>query len=155
MTLIITLLIIGFVLVAAEVLVPGGILGIFAFIVFVAATIVASNAYGGSAGLLVFCGSILGSVATFLGMFKYVAISKNGGGLRLDAAIEGNASGQTLDPSLIGQSGVTTTKLVPNGLVSVGDQDFQAHSEDGYIESGESVTIHGIRHGDVLVRKSI
>ena len=155
MTLIIILLILGLALVGAEVLLPGGILGIIALILFISAAIVASNAFGGSIGMLILLGAGVGSVVVFFGMFKFVAVSQSGGGLRLDSTIDGNTSGQTIDPSLVGQSAITATKLVPNGLVTIGDKDMQAHSEDGYVEVGTNVTIHGIRNGDLIVRKSI
>ncbi|MGB0371102.1 MAG: NfeD family protein [Opitutales bacterium] len=155
MTLILILLVLGFILVGAEVLLPGGILGLIALIVFVIATVVATNTYGGTGGLITFAASALGSAITFFSIFKWVAISPSGGGLRLDAAINGNSSSQSLDPALVGQTGVTATKMAPNGLVSVGDQDLQAHSEDGFLDIGTAVTIHGIRHGNIVVRKTV
>ena len=155
MTLIIILLIAGFILVGAEVLLPGGILGVIALVLIIAATIIATNTYGGGAGMLVLFAGGLGSLTTFFAMFKFIAVSPSGGGLRLDSAITGNASGETIDPALIGQSGVATTKLVPNGLVTIGDNDMQAHSEDGYVDIGESVTIQDIRNGDLIVRKTV
>lgn len=155
MTLIVILLIAGFILVAAEVLLPGGILGIIALGVFAGAIVLAATNFGSSAALAVFGVALLGSVGVFFSMFKYIAVSKGGAGLRLDSAVEGNASGTTLDPELIGQNGTATTKLVPNGLVSVGSQDLQAHSEDGYIDVGTPVIINGIRNGNIIVRKAI
>ena len=155
MTLIVILLIAGFILVGAEVLLPGGVLGIIALGVFIGAISLAAVDFGSSAALAVFAVTLIGSCITFFSMFKYIAISKSGAGLRLDAAVDGNASGSPIDPALIGQSGTTATKLVPDGLVSVGDQNLQAHSEDGFIDVGAAVKIHGIRNGNIVVRKAV
>lgn len=155
MTLVLILLILGFILVAAEVLLPGGILGIIALGLFIAATIVASSNFGSMAGMLVFAGAALGSLITFFGMFKFIAISPSGGGLRLDSKISGTSSSKKIDPSLIGQSGTTTTKMAPNGLVSIADNDHPAHSEDGFLDAGIRVTVHAIRNGNLVVRKTL
>ena len=96
MTLIIILLIAGFILVGAEVLLPGGILGVIALVLIIAATIIATNTYGGGAGMLVLFAGGLGSLITFFAMFKFIAVSPSGGGLRLDSAITGNASGERM-----------------------------------------------------------
>ncbi|MEM7672195.1 MAG: NfeD family protein [Verrucomicrobiota bacterium] len=155
MTLVIVLLVIGFILVGAEVLLPGGILGILALVLFIIATSIAATSYGSNAGLLTFASAFIGSIITFFSMFKWVAVSPKGGGLRLDAAIQGHATSQSVDPALVGQNGIASTKMAPDGLISVGDQDLQAHSEDGFLEIGTQVTIHAIRHGNLVVRKTV
>lgn len=53
--------------------------------------------------------------------------------------------------SLLNQSGTSVTPLTPSGTVRIGDTEYDAVSDGGYIDSGSSVTVAEIRNHRLVV----
>ena len=152
MTLIVVLIVVAFVLIAAEVFMPGGILGIFAIVFLLGATVIAYQEMGAPGAILTGTASILGGILVFIATLQLLSRTKLGKGFRLDAKVSGKAVGNNLSSDLIGRVGSTVTKLVPNGLIAVDGNQYPAHSEDGYADLDTPVIITSIRGAFFNVR---
>jgi len=143
MTLIITLLVAALLLFLFEFLLPGGILGIVGGILILVATGVAFNEYGaGAAALVLVTGLILGGL-TILLEIQLIRKTKFGQRFIAQGAIEGSASGNAdrMTKDLIGEEGVTLTKLVPTGKVEINGETYTASSRSGHVEAGVNVKV--------------
>lgn len=58
----------------------------------------------------------------------------------------------SFDISLIGKEGVVSTELKPAGHILIGGQLYQALSETGFIEKGNSVKVVGGKGSHLIVR---
>ena len=67
---------------------------------------------------------------------------------------EGYIGVETEQRSLVGETGVSHTVLRPSGKVKISDKLYDAKSEYGFIEKGESVKVTRYETGQVYVVKS-
>lgn len=140
MTIAPTLFIIGLVLMAGELLVPGGILGGIGAICFLVASVDIWVAFGPTWGLL----SIILSMAVGLGMvFLEVRLMRSGPLARwfyLSQKTPPTPS-KSAEGIPAGTIGKAVTRLNPTGLILVGEKRLEAISRDGLIDEGAEVTI--------------
>jgi membrane-bound serine protease (ClpP class) len=140
MTIAPTLFIIGLVLMAGELLVPGGILGGIGAMCFLAASVDIWIAFGPIWGLL----SIILSMAVGLGMFFLeVRLMRSGPLARwfyLSQKTPPTPS-KSAEGIPVGTTGKAITRLNPTGLILVGEKRLEAISRDGLIDEGAEVTI--------------
>ena len=61
------------------------------------------------------------------------------------------SNGETLS-SLIGQIGIASSTLRPMGKVHIGEEEYDAQSEFGYIENGLEVKVTGKKNTTLIVR---
>lgn len=134
------LFIVGLVLMAGEILVPGGILGTIGAICFLAASVDIWNAFGPMWGLA----AILGSMAAGLGMFFLeVRLMRSGPLARwfyLSQKTPPTPS-KSAEGIPAGTVATTATRLNPTGLILVNGKRLEAISRDGLIEEGAEVVI--------------
>lgn len=140
------------VLVFFEVIIPGGILGILAFLCVLAASYVGYQEYGLFIGFLIFVVSgILCLVLCFVEL-KFLSKSKFGRGLFLKESVSGYSNRQT-SSDLIGMTGTTVTRLNPSGKVEIEGKHFEAYSEDGYLDPGASVVVRAKDDFKLIINK--
>jgi membrane-bound serine protease (ClpP class) len=53
--------------------------------------------------------------------------------------------------SLLNQTGTALTTLRPSGTITIANAEYDAVSDGGYIDSGSSVTVVGIRNHRLIV----
>ncbi len=141
MTLIFGLIVAALGLIFCEVLLPGGVLGLVAAGCIIAATAIAGSQYGILAGTAVLFGSLVAALILTVIEFRYFAKTRYGQRFFLKHAVVGHSNTAKADASVIGQTGTTLTRLNPSGKIEVAGRTYEAFSQDGYIESGESVKI--------------
>ena len=154
MILIFGLVLATLVLVFFEVLVPGGVLGILAFVCLITATVIASMDYGFIVGLSVFVGTMIASLALTIIEFKIFANTTLGKRFILTDAVTGHTKEEKHLDTLIGKTGTTLTRLNPSGKVSIGNKSYEAFSQDGYLEANQSVRVISSDNFKLLIKKS-
>ncbi|MCG8599884.1 MAG: NfeD family protein [Verrucomicrobiales bacterium] len=152
MTLILLLSIIGIVAILAELVLPGGILGVIGIGLLVAAVVVTFAKFGATAGivasvlLLIFCFVVLG---WWMKYFHRLPLTRK--------LILQNESGEEDEKkeernSLLGKSGTTLTDLMPSGRVKIDGQKIDVIAESGSIGVGVDVTVVAVRGPSIVVR---
>lgn len=151
MTLIIALIIIGVLLVVAElVLLPGlSVAGIGALICYGIAIYFGFSTYGTNGGLIVI-GSILilSVIATVLSLR-----ARTWHKLALTQEIDGKSQIQPQDTLKIGDRGVTVTRLAPMGKVTIDGETYEAKSLGNiYLDPQQEIEIVGFENFNVIVK---
>ena len=145
----VTLFVVAAALVAAELVLPGGVLGGAAALAAVAA-VVACFFHSQRAGALSLCGLVvLGPVAWWL----YVRNIDRIVGARDVVLGPGDPSvGTPVFALRPGQPGVAVSELRPGGVCEFGDQRVPSQSEAGVIRAGTPVRVVAYADGRATVR---
>jgi membrane-bound serine protease (ClpP class) len=138
--------IIGFVLAALvlvffEVILPGGILGGLGALCILVATWFGFDTYGLLGGVGVLLGALLAVGILVFVEFKLLARTPLGQCFFLKTAVDGHTRAAPAADSIIGKQGAAVTRLSPSGMVEIDGQQFEAYSQDGYIERGHKVAV--------------
>ncbi|MGJ8655264.1 MAG: NfeD family protein [Akkermansiaceae bacterium] len=152
MSLILILIVTALVLIAFEIILPGGILGAIAALCVIAATVLAHNDYGIWVAAAVFFSAGLLSTALILIEFRLLKNTSLGNAFFLKESVSGH-TGPTTDISLIGKQGVAITRLNPSGKVTIEGSHYEAASEDGYIDAKQEISVVAQHNFKIKVRK--
>ncbi len=153
--LIIVLTLVGFLMLAAEVFVPGMVLGILGLIALVAAIGEAYYHYGLVTGTFVLVGVGVLTMAGFIiwmNLFPHTAIGRRI--MLRKSLVPGEGEKDQSARGLIGRVGQAITPLRPAGTALIDGQRVDVVAESELIEPGASITVvyeEGMR---VVVRKS-
>ena len=150
MWLILILVLIGVLLLVAElVLLPGiSVAGIGSLLAFGAAIFYAFIQYGVLIGLVTLTAAVLLSV-----LAVFISLRANTWQrLSLKATIDSTSTPTPQQNILVGQTGTTLTRLAPMGKVRVGEVTAEAKTIDGYINPRQSVEVIGFENTVVIVR---
>ncbi|MGV3773969.1 MAG: NfeD family protein [Verrucomicrobiales bacterium] len=151
MSLIATLLVVGFVLLLLETVLPGLIVGIIGTICIASGVIMSYEQFGmktGNTVLLVVV--ILLSIGLFLWVrfFPGSPMAK----IFISNSVIGDVGAER--PELLDQTGVAQTSLRPSGAAIIAGKRIDVVTEGDYIEKGETVKVVGIEGLRVVVRKA-
>lgn len=153
MTLIILLFTIGLFLLAAEVLVPGGILGIAGGALLLAGCILSFLRYGSTGGLLALAASILVGALVFFIEFKILSKTRVGKRLFLSHQITATATALHGDArDLVGKAALSSTVLAPSGYVTIDGKRYEAVSQSGHINPGSELEVVDANHFQLTVK---
>ncbi|MFT5904728.1 MAG: membrane-bound ClpP family serine protease [Cryomorphaceae bacterium] len=152
MSLILILIVVAMVLVAFEVVLPGGILGVIAGICVVAATVLSHIDYGAWVAVAVFFGSGLLIFALIMIEFKLLKNTSLGNAFFLKETVTGH-TGPTTEVSLIGKEGVALTRLNPSGRVIIDGNTYEASSQDGYMDAKQAITVVAQKNFKLTIKK--
>ena len=152
MSIIIILILMALVLVAFEIILPGGVLGVIAGLCVIAATILTDMDYGIWIAVAVFIGSGILISLLIIVEFKLLKNTSLGNAFFLKESVTGH-TGPTSDVSLIGKEGMTLTRLNPSGRVTIEGKTYEASSQDGYIETKQEITVVGQDNFKLTIRK--
>ncbi|MEO0453880.1 MAG: NfeD family protein [Verrucomicrobiota bacterium] len=157
MTILITLLVVGYLLILAEILVPGGILGIIGILALLAAAIYSFNTFGTSVGLVVVLGELISGAIIILLWMKYFFDSPFGKVFVLkeekEKSDDANPADENFD-QLLQQKGITLTRLRPSGTIKIDSKRYDALSEGRLIEKDIEVTVVKIEGNHIFVRET-
>ncbi len=150
MSLIITLILIGLLLLAIELLIiPGfGIAGILGLIAIIGAVIMAFVQMGTIAGLIVL-GCVIAATALFTWLILRSNTWKN---ISLNESIT-SKTGKTPEENNLkkGDTGVALSRLTPSGKARFGKTDVEVWSQSGMIYSGTLIEISAIDGRKIFV----
>jgi membrane-bound ClpP family serine protease len=151
MTLILILSLAGIGAILAELVLPGGILGVAGIGMLVAAVIVTFVKFGATAGiiatvLLIIFGFVV--LGWWMKYFHRLPVTRK--------LILKNESGadEAKDEreSLVGKTGVALTDLMPSGNAKVDGRKRDAIAEAGSIAKGAEITVVAVRGPSIVVR---
>ncbi|MFZ4597740.1 MAG: NfeD family protein [Terrimicrobiaceae bacterium] len=148
---IIVLVVAGFLMFAAEVFVPGLVLGILGGICLLTSVVLCYMAFGPLAGTAAFAGLGVLTITGFLIWLKIFSHTPIGRKIMLKKSLVPENSAPVA--SLLGKVGVALTPLRPSGTARILDRRVDVVAESNFIEIGESVTVifqEGLR---VVVRR--
>jgi len=152
MTLIVLLFAVGLVLMAVEVIVPGGILGVGGALCLLAATIVTFVQHGTTSGMIALFASVFLTGVTVLAELYLIRHTKLGKKAFLNAEINANSSdlaNHTKD--LIGKSAESATMLSPTGYVTIDGRSYEAFCPSGQIPAGTPLRVTGADNFRLIV----
>lgn len=152
MTILILLFAVGILLIAAEVIVPGGVLGSLGALLMFGGCVVAFNTFGNAGGLIaVLAALILGGLAIYF-EFWYLPRTKWGKRAFLTAQVTGvSAAVGTEARELIGKSAEALTMLSPSGYVAVNGERYEAFCQSGQAPVGSVLEIIGADNFRLIV----
>ena len=153
MTWVFVLLLLAAVLISFEIILPGAVLGLLGLCAYLAACIYAVVEFGFLKGIYTFFagGFFLGVLLYF--EFKWIPHTWIGRQLFLSKDVDGK-SNSGIPEDLLGKTGEAATPLRPTGLVSIDGVRYPAKSQDGYIDTGESVRVASKDNFRIVVSKN-
>lgn len=155
MSAIIALFIVGAVLLAAEVFVPGAILGIFAALALLAGVVLSFMDYGSQGGWTAIAAALALAGGTLWFEFKILPKTAWGRRLFLKAEITGASQAPLAErDTVVGQAGVADTTLAPTGYVTVAGKRYEAYSRSGLIAKGEALRVVELDNFRLIVQKT-
>jgi len=137
MTAIIVLAIVGFLLIAAEVFVPGMVLGVLGGLCLAAMVALCYMTYGPLLGTLAFAAL---AVLLITGFFLWIHLFPStpiGKKMMLKKSLPGSIPLQTL----LGATGEAVTPLRPAGTAVIGGRRVDVVAESGLIEPGQKIEV--------------
>jgi membrane-bound serine protease (ClpP class) len=146
--LVVLLLVLGFALLAIEILViPGfGVVGVLGCVSLLSGGVVAWRHLGPTQGVLAFAGGLVVS-----GLMVWIFPKTSAGqALVLKEAHHGISAAPGLE-ELVGRVGVASTPLRPSGTIAVGDRTLDVVTDGVYVEPGTKVRVARVEGARVLV----
>jgi len=156
--LIIVLIVLALILVAAEMFVIGGVLGVFGALLLLAAAGLSFYYYGTTVGLLVLFAS--GGLAIAIVVIGFRILRGTSAGRRLflaDATSKGEGF-ESADNALDkyrGRTGVSVSELRPSGLADFDGERITVNTLGEFLETGTPIEVIDIRYNQVVVQQKI
>jgi membrane-bound ClpP family serine protease len=154
MTLIIALFVGGIFLLAAEVIVPGAILGIVGGVLILGGIVVSFLRFGVEGGAIASgAGVVLGAVMLYL-EFVLLPKSRLAKSLTMSDTVAGTSQPPVADrASVIGKQAVAVTPLAPSGYVEFDGRRYEAYSRSGLAQRGDRLDIVDLDNFRLIVSK--
>src|SRR6476620_7382294 len=152
---IVVLIIVGFLLLAAEVFVPGLVLGLLGGLCLSGAVVIAFAYYDAITGSLVFvgvCALIVGGFLGWMAAFPHTAIGRK---IMLQKSHRQGIGGKVPPAELLGAQGRSLTPLRPAGTASIGGRKVDVVAESDFIASDEPIVVVREEGMRVVVRKKV
>ena len=144
MSLIILLFIIGILLLLAEVLVPGGVIGTVGGIFMFIGCVLAFNDYGVAGGLVTVTAAMFLAGLAFYLEFRVLPRTRLGRRAFLTTEMKGvSAAFGPEAKNLVGQSAAALTMLSPSGYVLVAGRRYEAFCQSGQAPVGAALEVIG------------
>ena len=152
MSLIILLFTIGLLLLAAEVIIPGGILGIAGGLLLFTGCILSFVQLGTSAGMIAIGITVLAAILVFYIQFKILPKTRYGKRFFLEKAVSGTSTAIGEEArDLIGKTAESVTVLSPSGYVTIGGKRYEAFSRSGHISVGTTLKVVDANRFQIIV----
>ena len=152
-TLYLTLLVAGFVLIGAEIFIPGGILGIFGSVAWVWAAVVGWRSFSEPWNMLSALALLFAGVLTFVVWIKYFPKTRMGKTLSLKATLADCKSNVAAKMFPVGMVGEAISTLRPSGIARFDGKRMDVVADGEWIEKGTPVKISSTEGGHVSVVK--
>lgn len=155
MNAILILFLLGVLLLAGEVFVPGAILGILGAISMFAGCVISFIQLGTAGGILATTVAL-----ALLGLTLYVELvwlpkTKFGRKLIVHTTVDATSQPPLAEKeSVVGRTAEAVTPLVPSGYVLVDGRRFEAYSQSGHMPKGAHLRVTGLDNFRLIVTKS-
>ncbi len=157
MELILALLLIGILLLAADVFLFSGLIGAVGAGSLLAGIWLAFVHYGALVGLAVGTGSLVVTFAIIALEIKLLPHTRAGRSMFNQSAVTGRAvnTGAATALELVGKAGTAITTFAPTGLAEIEGQQYEAASLDGLLSPGDALIVAGRDPYKLLVKKAL
>ncbi len=152
-SLIFALLISGILLIFAELLLPGGVIGSLGGIALIAGLVGIFMNYGFIYGSLASLITILATLTGFYLWFKYFPKTKAGKRLLVESDAQEWHSYDPEYEKLVGQSGRAQTMLRPAGKVIIDDRKYDVVTQGEILDAGTPVKVVEVEGNRIVVEK--
>ncbi len=152
-TLYLTLLVAGFVLIGAEIFIPGGILGIFGSVAWAWAAVVGWHSFPEPWNMLGALALLFAGILTFVVWIKYFPKTRMGKNLSLKTTLADCKSNETAKMFPVGTVGEAISTLRPAGIARFDGKRIDVIADGEWIEKGTPVKISSTEGGHVSVVK--
>ena len=129
-------------------------LGVVAVVCLLAASYLSYASFGLFVAVLVFSATVLAALLLAIVQFRYLIKTPMGKKLFLRTAVDGTSNVVEIRDDLIGASGRTLTRLNPTGMISVQGKQYEACSDDGFIEQNQTVRVVARDSFKLIIQKS-
>lgn len=153
MSLIFGFIVAALVLVFFEIILPGGVLSVLAALCVLTATWFGFDAYGLMGGVAVFFGALFAMGVLVFVEFKLLAKTSLGQKFFLTSSIDGHTREAVAEDSIIGKEGITLTRLNPSGKIAIEGKNYEAYSQDGYIDRDQAITVVAQDNFKLIIKK--
>lgn len=153
MSLIILLFAIGLLLLAAEVMIPGGILGMAGGVLLFTGCILSFVRLGDTEGFIAIAVAATAAFVLFYIQFKILPKTRFGKRFFLSREISATSTALKEDArDLIGKAAQSVTVLSPSGYVTIAGKRFEAFSQSGHIAPGTDLEVIDANSFQLIVR---
>ena len=152
-TLYITLLFAGFLLIGMEIFIPGGILGIIGTIMWLIAAGVGLVHFSTPWNMLSAFTLLLMGVLTFVIWIKFFPKSRMGKMLTLEHDTKDYKAHDEIDTFVVGTTGEALSTLRPSGIARFEGRRVDVVADGEWIEAGQSIKISSTANGHISVIK--
>ena len=142
----------GFLLIAAEVIVPGGVLGVLGFIALVASAIFSFQAFGAAGGIIATVLLMVGSVAFLAGWLYIFPRTRIGKTMTLQKDGANWKAGPD-DQGLVGLEGEALSNLVPSGVAMINEKRTDVMADSTFVDKGSRIKVIDVSGNRVVVRE--
>jgi membrane-bound ClpP family serine protease len=156
MTLIVLLFALGIVLLAVEVIVPGGILGSIGGLLMFSGCVAAFIRFGAGGGVLAVTAAAALSALAFYIEFRVLPKTSLGRKAFLTSEIKAVSSAFGEEArDLIGKSAKALTMLSPSGYIMVDGKRYEAFCQSGQVPAGTALKVTGADNFRLIVSETI
>lgn len=154
MNAIILLFVVGAMLLAAEIFLPGAVAGIIGGIALAVGSLLSFREFGFGGGMLASMGALV-----LVGLMLYlelVVLPKTSFGKRLVVQSTVSATSQPAPaaPDIVGRAAVALTTLAPSGYVEVDGRRYEAFCRSGHVPKGTELRVVGVDNFRITVSQS-
>lgn len=153
-TLYITLLLVGFVLIGMEIFVPGGILGTFGSLAWLGAAVIGWRNFSAPWNMLSALALLLVGILTFFIWIRYFPKSHVGKTLSLQENSKTYKAHMHDDKIPVGTVGEALSTLRPSGIAKFDGQRVDVVADGEWIEAGQTIKISSTSGGHISVVKA-
>lgn len=153
-TLYITLLLAGFILIGTEIFIPGGVLGILGALAWISAAITGWSRFPAPWNLISAASLLLVGILTFVVWIRFFPKSRMGRGLSLTESTQ-DYKAHSMDANLkVGAIGEAVSTLRPSGIARFDGHRADVVADGEWIEAGQPVRIRSVSGGHISVVKA-
>jgi len=153
LTLYLTLLLVGFVLIGFEIFIPGAILGIFGAIAWVVAALIGWRNFSEPWNMVSAGGLLVFGILTFVVWIRYFPKSRVGKSLSLQVN-QTDYKSHIAEKLAVGTKGKAVSTLRPSGIASFDGKRVDVVADGEWIEAGQTVKVSSTSSGHVSVVKA-
>jgi membrane-bound ClpP family serine protease len=154
MTLVIVLFVLGVILLALEIVVPGAILGSIGGLLMLGGVVAAFLNLGPTGGMVATLAALLLLGATFYLEMVWLPRSRMAKHLSMDTTIDSVSQPPLAqEAEVVGQEAVALSTLAPTGFVRVNGRRYEASCRSGYAATGEALKVVGLDAFRLIVTK--
>lgn len=143
----------GLIFIAAEIFVPGGILGLIGSVLLIISAVMCFKEFGARIGIYYTSGLIICVPIVTILLMQAAPRLPIGKRLFLNTSYKGVRVEIESIKDLIGKSGTVYSVLRPTGRVEIDGKRFEATSEGSYIAQGQPVEVIRVEGNNLIVRQ--